>query len=141
MELREFIKKLVISYPIIYGCTMMATLVFCLVFAPDAEFGLDYLGEMLLFSLAGDLPTLVFYSKKELSHREQNVRTVIHLLLLEGVLLAIARFMGLYDTITEGIFFFFIVLAVYVVVRALAFSGDVRQAKEINQALAERKKR
>lgn len=141
MELRELIKKLVISYPIIYGCSMMATFVFCLVFNPDWVFGLDYLGEMFLFALAADLPSLVFYSKRELSHKELMVRIIIHLLLLEGVLLVIGRLMGLHDNITEGIFFFFIVLAVYVVVWLLVFSDAARQAKEINKALEERKKR
>lgn len=140
MELRELIKKLVISYPIIYGCSMMATFVFCLVFYPDSDFGLYYFGEMFLFALAADLPSLVFYSKRELSHKELMVRIIIHLLLLEGVLLVIGRLMGLHENITEGIFFFFIVLAVYVVVWLLVFSDDARQAKEINKALEERKK-
>lgn len=140
MELRELIKKLVISYPIIYGCSMMATFVFCLVFYPDSDFGLYYFGEMFLFALAADLPSLVFYSKRELSHKELMVRIIIHLLLLEGVLLVIGRLMGLHENITEGIVFFFIVLAVYVVVWLLVFSDDARQAKEINKALEERKK-
>lgn len=55
MELRELIKRLIISYPIIYGCSIMATFVFCLVFDPDSVFGMDYLGKMFLFALAGDL--------------------------------------------------------------------------------------
>lgn len=140
MELRELIKRLIISYPIIYGCSIMATFVFCLVFDPDSVFGMDYLGKMFLFALAGDLPSLVFYSKRELSHKEQVLRKLIHLLLLEGVLLTIGRIMGLHDNMTEGIFFFFIVLAVYLIVWFLAFSDDLRQAKEINKALEQRKK-
>ena len=48
--------------------------------------------------------------------------------------------MGLHDNMTEGIFFFFIVLAVYLIVWFLAFSDDLRQAKEINKALEQRKK-
>lgn len=108
MELRELVKRLIISYPIIYGCSIMATFVFCLVFDPDSVFGMDYLGKMFLFALAGDLPSLVFYSKRELSHKEQVVRKLIHLFLLEGVLLTIGRIMGLHDNITEGIFCFFL---------------------------------
>lgn len=68
------------------------------------------------------------------------LRKLIHLLLLEGVLLTIGRIMGLHDNMTEGIFFFFIVLAVYLIVWFLAFSDDLRQAKEINKALEQRKK-
>lgn len=139
MELRKLMKRLVINYPIIYGCSMMATFIFCMVFYSDSVFGLDYFGEMFLFALAGDLPSMVFYSKRELSHKEWMVRIIIHLLLLEGVLLVIGRLMGLYDNITEGIFFFFIVLAVCLVVWLLAFLDDARQAKEINKALEKRK--
>jgi len=139
MELREIIKKLIISYPIIYGCTMMAAFVCCLVFHPDAVFGIDYLGKALVFALAGDLPSLVFCSKRELSHREWMVRQIIHLLMLEGVLLLFGWFLKYYETVAEGVFFFFIVLLVYIVVRILAFSGDFKDAKEINQVLAKRK--
>lgn len=139
MELREIIKKLIISYPTIYGCTMMATLVFCLIFHPDAVFGIDYLGKAMLFALAGDLPSLVFYSKREPDHRSWMIRQVIHLFLLETVLLVFGRYLDYYDNVTEGVLFFFIVLIVYVVVRTLAFSGDFREAKKINQILAKRK--
>lgn len=140
MELRELIKRLIVSYPIIYGCSIMAAYVFCLFFDPDAVFGLEYLEGFFLFALAGDLPSLVFYSRRELSNREWRIRVILHLLLLEGVLLSFGRVMGLYKTMSEGIFFFFIVLLVYVVVRLLAFSGDISSAKEINEALAEIKK-
>lgn len=137
MELRELIKRLIVSYPIIYGCSIMAAYVFCLFFDPDTVFGLEYLEGFFLFALAGDLPSLVFYSRRELSNREWRIRVILHLLLLEGVLLSFGRVMGLYKTMSEGIFFFFIVLLVYVVVRLLAFSGDISSAKEINEALAE----
>lgn len=140
MELRDLIKKILVSYPAIYGCSMMATFVFCLVFSKESVFGVDYFGQMLIFSLAGDLPSLIFYSKRELSQKETNVRLVIHFLLLECVLMVFGRYLGLYETVLQGIFFFFIVLAVYVIIRASVFCDDLRKAKQLNDALAERKR-
>ena len=67
------------------------------------------------------------------------VRQIIHLLMLEGVLLLFGWFLKYYETVAEGVFFFFIVLLVYIVVRILAFSEDFKDAKEINQVLAKRK--
>ncbi len=141
MELRDLIKKILFSYPAIYGCSMMATFVFCMVFYhEDAVFGMDYFGLMLLFSLAGDLPILVFYSKREMSQKEMNVRLLIHFLLLECVLMVLGRFFGLYKSFLQGVFFFFIVLVVYVIIRASVFCEDIRRAKQLNDALAERKR-
>lgn len=140
MELRDLIKKILVSYPAIYGGSMMATFVFCLLFSEGAVFGVDYFGQMLLFSLAGDLPLLVFYSKKELSQKEMNVRVVIHFFLLECVLMVFGGYLRLYETVFQGVFFFFIILAVYVIVVASVFCGDLRKAKQLNDALAEKKR-
>lgn len=140
MELGKLIKKICVSYPVIYGGSMMATLVFCLVFYPERVFGLDYLAKMLLFSLAGDLPILVFCSGKELSQQEWMVRMILHFVLLEVVLMTFGGIWGLYETFIEGIAFFLIVLLVYIGVRLIVFSDDSRQAEQMNKALLNKKK-
>lgn len=140
MELGKLIKKICVSYPVIYGGSMMATLVFCLVFYPERVFGLDYLAKMLLFSLAGDLPILVFCSGKELSQQEWMVRMILHFVLLEVVLMTFGGIWGLYENFIEGIAFFLIVLLVYIGVRLIVFSDDSRQAEQMNQALLNKKK-
>lgn len=140
MELGKLIKKICVSYPVIYGGSMMATLAFCLVFYPERVFGLDYLAKMLLFSLAGDLPILVFCSGKELSQQEWMGRMILHFVLLEVVLMTFGGIWGLYETFIEGIAFFLIVLLVYIGVRLIVFSDDSRQAEQMNQALLNKKK-
>ena len=135
MELREMIKKMITSYFTIYGCTMMGTLFYCLIFNPTDSFGLDYFCWMLVFALAGDLPSLLFYSRKELNEDQWNVRFVIHFVVLESVLLTFAKYLGMYQTVLEGIFFAVIILVVYIVVRAVCFAGDKMIADEINERL------
>ena len=137
MELGKLIKKICVSYPVIYGGSMMA---FCLVFYPERVFGLDYLAKMLLFSLAGDLPILVFCSGKELSQQEWMVRMILHFVLLEVVLMTFGGIWGLYENFIEGIAFFLIVLLVYIGVRLIVFSDDSRQAEQMNKALLNKKK-
>lgn len=140
MEFGKLIKKICVSYPVIYGGSMMATLAFCLVFYPERVFGLDYLAKMLLFSLAGDLPILVFCSGKELSQQEWMVRMILHFVLLEVVLMTFGGIWGLYETFIEGIAFFLIVFLVYIGVRLIVFSDDSRQAEQMNKALLNKKK-
>lgn len=139
MEPKKLFGKMLLGYPIIYGGSMMATYLFCMIFDRDAAFTLDYFGYMFLFALAGDLPTLVFCSKRELSKREWNIRVLLHFILLEAVLLGFAGILGLYNTLAEGIFFFFLILAVYAMVRGLTFAGDILEVKKINERLRERK--
>ncbi|MBO5450279.1 MAG: DUF3021 family protein [Lachnospiraceae bacterium] len=139
MEPKKIIGKIILGYPIIYGGSMMATYLFCMIFDRNATFSLDYFGYMFLFALVGDLPSLVFCSKRKLSKKEWNIRLLLHFILLETVLLVFAGILGMYHTLTEGIFFFVLVMAVYVMVRGLAFAGDILEVKKINAKLRERK--
>ncbi|MGN0249497.1 MAG: DUF3021 family protein [Lachnospiraceae bacterium] len=139
MEPKKIIGKIILGYPIIYGGSMMATYLFCMIFDRNATFSLDYFGYMFLFALVGDLPSLVFCSKRELSKKEWNIRLLLHFILLETVLLVFAGILGMYHTLTEGIFFFVLVMAVYVMVRGLTFAGDILEVKKINAKLRERK--
>lgn len=135
MEVQQLLKKLIVSYPIIYGGTMMATLIYCLVFEPNTSFGLDYFCWMLLFALAGDLPSVLFYSRRELTRRQWNVRTLIHFIVLVLVLLFFAKKLELYHTFQQGLFFAGLVLAVYLIVMFACFAGDRAQANKINERL------
>lgn len=141
MELRELLRRIVNSYFVIYGCSMLGTLVFCLIFEPDSVFNVQYLEWMLLFSALGDLPALVFYSGKELTIKQWRIREVIHFVILETVLLTAANCMGMYHTFSEGMVFAGIILLVYVLVRAVCFAGDFQTAKNINDQLKEIRKR
>ncbi len=141
MELRELLRRIVNSYFVIYGCSMLGTLVFCLIFEPDSVFNVQYLEWMLLFSALGDLPALVFYSGKELTEKQWRIREVIHFVILETVLLTAANCLGMYHTFLQGIVFAGIILLVYVLVRAVCFAGDFQTAKNINDQLKEIRKR
>jgi hypothetical protein len=135
MELKQILKKMFYGYFIIYTGAMFGTYVFCMIFDRDVSFGVSYFAWMALFSLVGDLPSLVFCSTKELTKHQWIVRVIIHFILLEVILLIMARWLDLYSTLVEGILFAGIIFVIYWVVRGITFSGDLRQANEINEKI------
>lgn len=137
MELKDFLKAMVIQFFIIYTCSMFGTLIFCFVFEPDTQFGIDYFAWMIAFSIAADLPFLIYYSKNELTEKQYKVRAMLHILVLEAVLLTFARFLDMYDTFLEGVFFAGIVLAVYIIVKGLTVGFDKKMADTLNKRIQE----
>ncbi len=140
MEGKELLKRLLISYPIIYGGGMMATWLCCMIYSPDSVFSLEYFGWMFVIALLGDLPCLIFYSRKELTAKQWTNRWLIHLALLEGILLIVGYYLELYEGIMQGVVFGISVLLVYVIVRVLCFTGDFFEANQINEQLKKIKK-
>lgn len=140
MELKTIILRMINMYFIIYGGSIIATLLFCLLFYPDVQFGLDYFSEMLLFSLLGDIPFLVFYSKRELTETELRVRKIIHLMLLEIVLLTAGKRLDMYSGVKEGAVFVITILGIYALISFLMIAQNTKVADQINKKLEERRK-
>ena len=139
MDIKEIIRKILQQFPVIYFGTMICTFIYCLIFAPDSQFAVSYFAEMMILSLMGAAPSLVFYSKHELTEEEWSVRRVIHIILLEGIILTLGRYYGLYHTFWQGVFFAFLVLLVYVIVYISVFRFDCKTADRMNQKIRERK--
>jgi sensor c-di-GMP phosphodiesterase-like protein len=96
-----------------------------------------------LFALAGDIPSLVYYSRKELSHKSRCIRTVIHFLLLEVVIVTLGNILGQVSGIARSAMLALEVLLIYALVILITWLIDRKTAKNINQQLenmrAERK--
>lgn len=136
-------KKLVIigwlrRFGMIHGFTMMMVYLIALISKPDAVFDVSFLGNMLLFSLAGTLPGLIYYSNHELSEKEWWIRTIVHFLLLNALLLPISNAIGLWTGV-GGIFAFVgLILTVDVLVHVGSFGLDWVVARDINKMLKQR---
>lgn len=135
MEIRELIKNMVRDYFVILSCSFIATFVFCLVFDPDAVFALSYIPWMMVFALAGDLPSLILYSSKELTEKQWIIRMIVHFVVLEIILLVAAYFLELYKNLGEAVFFAGIIAAVYVLVRFMGWRINLKIADQINEKL------
>lgn len=139
MDGREILKKIILGYPLIYGGAMMATFICVFIYAPSEKFGVDYFGWMFLVALIADLPALIFYSKKKLTKKQWNIRTVLHAVTLTLVMLVMGHLMDFYETFNEGIIFMVTVIGVYLMVSGLSFAGDILEAKSINEQLKKMK--
>lgn len=140
MNLKTLLKMFLLHLFVIYGLSMTVSLIWCACDSPDKTFGIDFLWKMLLFSLGADLPLFVFYSKKELSPKQFLVRIIIHATLLEPILLTSGYFIGLWSGVGGFFVFFFVVIAVDVVVTALTYINTKASADQINAAIKERKR-
>jgi len=137
MRLSELIKRLFIHYFLIFSGSIISAMIYCRFFYPDFSMGLVELDGMMLLALAGDLPLCVFYSKKELTTKQYRIRAVIHVIILEIVMLyGLSRF-GAYESFGEGAALFFLILAVYLVIKLISYMIDVKTADYINERLKE----
>ena len=139
MNKKELLHCMLAQYFIIYTASMFATLLLCGLAQPDVTLPLDYLWQVALFSLGADLPCLVYYSKGELSRRQWWVRTALHTLLLETVLMAAGFAIGMYRGFWGGAAFVFVILAVDMFVRFISYLSDRHTADEINEQLKRRR--
>ncbi len=135
MKLTDLIKKLVGDYFIIFTVIIVATTILRQIFLPDKYFALKDIFVCMVGALLGDLPTLIFYSQKELSEKEIRLRIVIHFLLLEAVLLTFGYIIGLVVGLENTIFFACQIAVIYVLVRFFRWVADSRDANSINKKL------
>ena len=138
--LRRELKKLAKRFVVIYGLTMLATFFICLGFNPVAEVGVvDYFGRCVLFALAADVSSLVYFSRHELSGREWWLRTALHCAVLEAVLMPLGHRWGMWGGWLGGVIFFFVVLLVKALVYLVGYGQDCAEASDLNRRLRERR--
>lgn len=88
-----------------------------------------------LFALAGDLPNLVYYSKKQLSNKSRYIRGGIHFVLLEVVIVTLGNVTGQVSGVKQSVLLALEVLVINVLVVFITWLIDRKTAKDINQQL------
>lgn len=125
-------------FVVIYGFTMLATLVFLLLFNRSAMVGWPFFLRCVVFSLAGDLPSFVFYSAHELSESEWRKRMLVCILLCEVILMPLGHgwmWLGW----GGGVLFFVTILAVTLGVRCICLGIDTHTANVLNEQIRKRR--
>lgn len=130
-----FVKKILITYFLVVAGITAATGIIGVIFAPDTTFGYEAFLSPFLFGFVGVLPSLVTYSKKELSAKQMFFRLVIHFMLLELLILLFASFTGLITSPDIAISLALSVLIIYLTVQLVMWFNDKRAATEMNTAL------
>lgn len=135
MERKEFLISWLRRLALIHGFTMMMLYVICRLVNAEPDIDVAFLGNMILFSLAGTLPGMIYYTNHELSEREWWVRTGIHFVLLNLLLLPISHAIGLWQGPIGCVTFIALILIVDVLVHLVSYGMDWATARNINKLL------
>jgi hypothetical protein len=135
MKLADYIKKLIRDYLIIFAIIVIFITVLRQIFSPNEYFELKNIFIYMICALAGDLPSLIFYSPKEIPEKEMRLRMIIHFVILEVVILTLANYMGWVAGIPGTIVLAFQIAVIYVLVGFLSWRDDRKTAHKINEKL------
>lgn len=131
MKTLGLIRQLIKDYFVIFGILIIGS-----VFLTPAEtINRDYVLLTMTFAAIGDLPSIVLWSRSELSEDNRQWRDILHFVLLEAVILIYAGIIGLVSSFLEYTVFAVEILVIYLLVRIIAYGGDLATAKKINKRL------
>ena len=125
-------------YVTVYGIIMLCTFFMCLLFNPASELPVvTFFGRIMVFTLIALLSLTVYYSKEELTSKAWWVRTVLHLLLLEAVLLPLAHHWGFWHSGPDILIYAGFVLLAKVLWHLVDYSLNAKTAAQINERIRE----
>lgn len=81
------------------------------------------------------LPSLIFFSKKELNKKSYRIRTIINFLINGSIVLILGYLWKWYTTFGYALLVFFMYVFVYVIVCAYSYFIQYQTARSINNAL------
>ena len=137
MEFKRFlINKLILFF-------MLSTLITVAIsfigsaFDPEAQFGYRDMLVPIEYAALCMLPTLVTWSKRELSPKALLIRKAIMLVLIEGVILFIAFTSDVIDTSRIGVVLAIAgsVIVIFVLANLFVWLKDAAEAKKLNREL------
>lgn len=134
MNFSEFLRKQLMRYFIIVTSITLLMGIIGIQYEPNMRFGYEAYFSPLLFGLIGVIPSFVTYAKKELSLRQMKIRKVIQFLVLEVLILSIAKGLKIVDThmIATMAFSIFII---FVGVHIIEWLIDQKKAQELTEDL------
>ncbi len=132
--LREIGKLIVSQFFIITVGILFCTSVGNL-FYEDVVYPAWYPWMIMLTGLVGSLPTALFHFRKEPTRKQFIIRTIIHFIVIEILIMTLGYIFGWYSEFIGGLIIFGMILAVYAFVWFFSIRMDMSLAKNINAAL------
>lgn len=130
-----FVKKILMSYCLGVAGITAAIGILGSVYAPEVRFGYEAFLSPFVFGLVAVIPSLVMYSKKELSVGQMLFRQALHFVLLEACILMFAWRSGLVTSPGLVVSLALAVLIIDLTVHLVMWLNDKRTATELNSAL------
>ena len=134
MSQGDFLRKNLMDFFIIVTCVSVVIGLLGLIYEPHRQFGYEAYFSPLIFGVIGVLPSLVTYSKKELTVKQMKVRKVIQLIILEGLVLTFGYFMGVMK-VNMMVSVASSVLVVFLMVHLITWIIDSKKAAQLNEDL------
>ena len=125
----------------IYTKIMIVSFFMSLLFGQGTVMNIvTYLGQCMLFALIAVLSLFVYHSESELTQKQWWVRTFLHLLLLEAVLIPIAYCWHFCYSPTDAVIYAIFILFGKMLWHLVDFGFSVKTAADINKFIRNRKK-
>lgn len=135
MSFKAYLKKCLLEYFMITTCVTAAIAILGLTLDPAARFGYESFFSPLVFGFISLLPSVVMYSRRELSFRQMLMRKVIHFMTLEAMLIGFGFWAGILYQFGDASFFALAVLIVYILVNWINWKLDQKDASALNKTL------
>ena len=121
---------------------MLCTFFMCLLFNPTSELPVvSYFGRIMVFTLLSLLSMVVYYSRDELTPKSWWLRTALHALLLEAMLLPLAHRWGFWYSGTDIIVYAAFILLAKALWHLVDYGVSARTAAQINERIRENRRR
>ena len=123
-----------------YGIVMLSTFFMCLMFNPTSELPVvSFFGRCILLTAICMATLVVYASRGELSPRAWWLRSVLHLILLEAILLPLAHHWQFWYGRLDALIYASFILAAKILWHLIDFGKSIRAASEINRRLNDRR--
>lgn len=135
MNFNDFLKKRLMDFFIIVTCITAVIGIVGLIYEPNRQFGYEAYFSPLLFGAISIIPSLVKYSKNELTVKEMIFRNVLQLVILECLILITGYSLGIMKDKNVLISVALSVVIVYIVVNLISWFIDSKTAAALNEKL------
>ena len=139
MSFGKILRRMFGLFPYIFTATIIAALVFMLLFDRGQLFLLDIIS-LFIISILGTFSLLIFYSKRELSLRSKITRYTIHWIVVLGVAFGLSELAGwaVFACWARIVVFVVIATVIYVVAVRIEFKNEQRLIDRLNEKLREK---
>ena len=127
-------------FVMVYGIIMICTFFMCLFFNPTSELPVvSFFGRIIIFTVLAMASLIVYYSKDELTKKQWWIRTILHTIVLEVVLLPLAHHWEFWYNELDGIIYASFILAGKILWHLIDFGIRAKTAAQINEKIRKRK--
>ena len=127
----NLIRELIRDYFIIFGILIIGSVFL----TPPNTINRDYIILVMAFAAVGDLPSIIFWSRSELTESSRRLRSIIHFILLMTFILIFGGITGVVSGFADYLIFAVEIVIIYAIVKFIIYHGDMTTAKVINEKL------